>query len=184
MLIFCLALSLHLNRVKKVFSIRNGDHSNAGGTCGRHTSLSSSQWGRESPLLFLAVHRWGGNSHIICQSSNKHDCSRRIKNAIPGSWCCRNGDVSVCCIANSDDMPYIWNAQSYAAPFVRPTHLPHSHPHHTSFPPAPDPADKPRLLELSQSFGRNKLIKRIIKSLPWRIRQLEIVSYMSEFDWI
>lgn len=90
--------------------------------------------------------------------------------------------MSVCCIANSNDMPYIWNAQSYAAPFVPPARLSDSQPQRTSLPPAPVLQTRPRLLELSQSFGRNKLIKRIIKSLPRRIRQLEIMSYMSEFD--
>lgn len=44
------------------------------------------------------------------------------------------------------------------------------------------PEDKPRALELSQSFSRNKLIKRIIKSLTHQIQQLEILSYMSEFE--
>lgn len=46
------------------------------------------------------------------------------------------------------------------------------------------PKDKAEALELSQSFSRDKLIKRIIKSLTYQIQQLDVLSYMSEYEWI
>lgn len=102
---------------------------------------------------------WGGGSKrcIVCQSSNKHDCLQRIKMCFLN---CVAGEMTVCTfVASPPPMSDIWNAKSSAEPFAL------SPPNPPILPSSARPADKPRLLELSQSFGRNKLIKRIIKSL-------------------